>query len=177
MSGFSAIDNYIALLDNTEDMLWSLDTNLNLTACNKPYRDYMHLLFGEYPVIGKLCIVQEKKPAFCTRILNGYHTALSGQIHTLIDKGIAVNNFEPDILIRFIPIRNGEGEIVGVSCFRRDITEFTTLIDTLKTRNEQLEQIAWVQSHQLRGPLATLMSIADVLQEKFFASATTSALR
>ena len=161
-------DNYKALLDNTEDMLWSLDVNLNLTASNRQYQNYMFELFGEYPVVGNVCIVLDKKPSFCNKILEGYHIALGGTQHTLIDKGLKIGGVEPDILIRFRPIKDTMGQIIGVSCFRRDITETTCLINTLKQRNEQLEKIAWIQSHKLRGPLATIMGLADLMKQDAF---------
>lgn len=158
--------NFLALIENTDDFLWSVDREMRYLAFNKPFKDYLYKLFGVYPTTGQRDILEEKHPAFFEKISAGYLRAFDGTAHHILDKGILIDGQTPDIEIRFKPIKDEQGNIIGVSCFRRDITEFLALIRKLALNNEQLKKIAWVQSHKLRGPLSTIKGIAYIIQEQ-----------
>jgi PAS domain S-box-containing protein len=158
--------NFMALIENTDDFLWSIDKDYNLLAFNRSYKEYFHGLFGKYPEIGKPEIVKEFSPKDYAKLVEGYKAILSGQPYEIIDKGVPFNGAVPDIEVRFKPIKDELGIIVGVSCFRRDITQTVRLIRTLERNNIQLRDIAWVQSHKLRGPLSTIMSAAAYLADE-----------
>ncbi|MBX2906486.1 MAG: hypothetical protein KF744_10640 [Taibaiella sp.] len=157
--------NFIALIENTDDFLWSVDAQYNLLAFNKAYADHILRLTGTRPVVGAPEPLAAFAPNYYALLKDGYDTAFSGQHKEYAGKGLAREGEAPDVKVRFRPIRTQEGVIVGVSCFRTDITEYLQMIDTLERNNERLRDIAWVQSHKLRGPLTTIMSIASYLQE------------
>jgi PAS domain S-box-containing protein len=48
----------------------------------------------------------------------------------------------------------------------RDVTEKRSAADKLKMKNERLEQIAWLFSHQVRGPVATIMGLINLLNHQ-----------
>lgn len=155
--------NFVALIENTDDFLWSVDSNYNLLACNKAYRDYYQKITGQIQKTGNPEVIADHDPKYYEKIKSGYKTVFSGTSHEIIETGIAVNGIAPDVEVRFKPICNESGEVTGVSCFRRDITEYKHLISTLEKNNKQLLDIAWTQSHKLRGPLSTMMGIISVL--------------
>lgn len=158
--------NFMALIENTDDFLWSVDTEFNLLAFNKAYKEYFHSVYAKYPRTGSTEIVKEYSPVNYEKLVEGYRTILAGQPYEIVGKGITANGVTPDIEVRFKPILDAEGRIKGVSCFRRDITEYVQLVRTLEKNNKQLKKIAWVQSHKLRGPLSTVMAIAMYLNEE-----------
>lgn len=158
--------NFIALIENTDDFLWSVDNHYHLLAFNKAYGDYYLALTGKRPAIGSVEPLAFYNGEQYARIKAGYDEALNGRHTEFAGKGLAEDGVEPDVKVRFRPILTPEGTIVGVSCFRSDITEYLQLISALERNNEQLRDIAWVQSHKLRGPLTTIMSIADYLQDE-----------
>jgi PAS domain-containing protein len=45
----------------------------------------------------------------------------------------------------------------------QDVTEQTIYLDHIKDQNETLKEIAWIQSHMVRGPLATIMGLASII--------------
>lgn len=45
-----------------------------------------------------------------------------------------------------------------------DITEISNHLKTVELQNEKLKEIAWIQSHIVRAPLARMMSIIDLLK-------------
>ncbi len=156
--------NFLSLIENTDDFLWSVDKNFVLLAFNKAYRKGMFQYFGEYPQVGKPeLLIQEQAPLFYNKLITCYQRVLAGLQYEPIDKGIRHNNQEPDIEVRFRPIIDEQGNITGVSCYRRDITEYLKLIKILEKNNKQLLSIAWVQSHKLRGPLTTIQGIVNYL--------------
>jgi PAS domain S-box-containing protein len=48
----------------------------------------------------------------------------------------------------------------------RDVTEKRSAADKLKMKNERLEQIAWLFSHQVRGPVATIIGLLNLLNHQ-----------
>lgn len=158
--------NYLALLENTEDCLWSLDPDLNILAYNKVYIEFIFVVSGKYPEVGEKDILRELDPDFYKNILKGYKVALSGAPFNSLDKGLNAKGVNYDFATRFVPVKNDLGEVVGITCSRKDITEYFTLTNSLKKNNEQFRNIAWMQSHSLRGPLTTIMGIANLLMEE-----------
>ena len=46
-----------------------------------------------------------------------------------------------------------------------DITERTNYISAIEQQNDKLQDIAWMQSHVVRAPLATMMGFVNLLKE------------
>lgn len=157
--------NYLALLENTDDCLWSMDKDFNILAFNKVYKEFIFVASGKYPKVGEPDILRQVAPQFYNQVLEGYNAALAGNVFNSLDKGINTEGADLDFATRFNPIRNKEGEVIGISCSRKDITEYLDLTDSLMKHNEQFKNIAWLQSHALRGPLTTIMGIADILAD------------
>lgn len=158
--------NYLALLENTEDCLWSLDPDLNILAYNKVYKEFIFVVSGKYPEVGEKDLLRDLDAEFYKNILKGYKVALSGAPFNSLDKGLNAKGVNYDFATRYVPVKNELGEVVGITCSRKDITEYFTLTNSLKKNNEQFRNIAWMQSHSLRGPLTTIMGIANLLMEE-----------
>jgi PAS domain-containing protein len=157
--------NLISLIENTDDFLWSVDKDFKYLAFNKSYANFIKTVTGIEPQTGMKDILSTTNPVLFSRIETAYQAALDGRIFYNIDKGHNINGYIPDIEVRTSPIRNSEGTIIGISCFRRDITNLLQIQSDLERKNENLSSIAWTQSHKLRGPLATIKGIVDFLQQ------------
>jgi len=66
--------------------------------------------------------------------------------------------------ITYHPARNSEGEIIGISYNSTDITN--TIMDehNLVKHQELLNQIAFIQSHELRKPVSNIMGLLTLLE-------------
>jgi PAS domain S-box-containing protein len=60
--------------------------------------------------------------------------------------------------------RNRAGRAVGMIGVLRDVTERVRYINEIEERNQKLQEIAWMQSHVIRAPLARLMGLIDLIK-------------
>ena len=67
------------------------------------------------------------------------------------------------IRLVYHPERNKDGSCSQYGYFQ-DITKEKMMLNALKKQNMELREIAWIQSHILRAPLAKLMGLADLLR-------------
>ncbi len=152
--------NYLALLENTEDLMWSIGTDFKFLAFNKAFNEYIYSICGEYPKVGELEPMAIHYPMYYEKLVVYYKQVLStGERIKLVTKAMVKFGNTQDIDVRLIPIMDSTGEIKGVACLRRDITEYLDLIRNLEGANEKLKDVAFVQSHKLRGPMVTIKGI------------------
>lgn len=86
---------------------------------------------------------------------NGRYHAISYERHTSGEEII----FEGDYQV----IYNQKGEITGLMGIQQDITRREQQQHAINQQNQKLLNIAWMQSHIVRAPLARLMSITDLI--------------
>lgn len=66
--------------------------------------------------------------------------------------------------VTFEPGRNPEGQIIGISYNATDITERKMHEALILNQNEVLKEIAFMQSHELRKPVATIMGLVGLMK-------------
>jgi PAS domain-containing protein len=67
-------------------------------------------------------------------------------------------------LIKFEPAFNREGKIIGVSVNSTDVTEKIEHEQTVHSQNESLKEIAFIQSHELRRPVASILGLMYIMK-------------
>ncbi|MBC7522914.1 MAG: PAS domain S-box protein [Flavobacterium sp.] len=67
-----------------------------------------------------------------------------------------------DIRSNTIPFQDTTGRII----LANDITERFTYIEAIEKQNEKLREIAWIQSHVVRAPLAKIMGLIDLIKHQ-----------
>ncbi len=58
---------------------------------------------------------------------------------------------------------------MGVSCFARDMTEQRKHLFKIEEQNAALREIAFIESHKVRGPLATILGLQQLFNYEDFA--------
>ncbi|MFZ2419711.1 MAG: PAS domain S-box protein, partial [Anaerolineae bacterium] len=110
-----------ALIDNTGDTIWSIDTEYRLTSTNATFRDGLARFIGREISNGESVftgisqnVVDEWTPL--------YARALGGETctHVSISHGGWRGSMHRETF--FNPIRGQDDKVVGVACFSRDIT-------------------------------------------------------
>ncbi|MBL7690205.1 MAG: tetratricopeptide repeat protein [Flavipsychrobacter sp.] len=156
--------NFMALIENTDDVLWSVDSSGVLLAFNKAFRDMVWHGPGDAPLVGQRFPGSVTEMMLAATIEEGYRKALGSDSFDIVEKVAVGDTGSTHIQLRFKAIKNEAGVVTGVSCFLRDITRYVKMIESLEEKNQRLRDIAWVQSHKLRGPLTTVMSILEFLE-------------
>lgn len=96
----------------------------------------------------------------CDRILNDIK---SGDINRMSWDEITIakqNGEERIVNAKNIPLYDQNLMISTVV----DVTERLKYINTIETQNKKLKEIAWIQSHVVRSPLAKIMGLIDVIK-------------
>jgi PAS domain S-box-containing protein len=164
---------YISLLENTKDLIWSVDKNFKILALNSATKKYFFKMYGILlkegdNIIDKQSEALTKEEMVIYKFY--YEEALKG------------NSFETEIEIKiggekvihevsFNPITTSENIITGVSVFSKDISKrVQQQIDLLKSKknletvNKELDTFVYKASHDLKGPVSTIMGLLNLIK-------------
>lgn len=162
-------NNLNALINNTADLIWSMDRDYRLITCNKPFYDYVLKVSGLKMKRGASLLEVVDIPGNEIKYRKWYDLALGGESFS------AINRMDSDrgtyyAEISFYPMHRGD-EIIGTACYSRDITariqeenERIRMIADLQRYSKNLEQFAYVVSHNLRSPVAHIIGLSNLLQ-------------
>jgi PAS domain S-box-containing protein len=159
-----------ALINNTEDQIWSVDKNYRYVYLNKAYRKQILQLTGKEPKEGDLPYENEGFNIEERSRWDGYYRrALDGQRYSIISESTdpetgRLLSFD----ISFNPIYKVKGDITGVGCFARDITKWLETEKAIVEQNERLRHIASLTSHELRRPVASMLGLINILDRRNF---------
>jgi len=72
-----------------------------------------------------------------------------------------------DISFTLSPIKDGQGKITGIAGIARDISKAKQAESDLRRSNAELEQFAFVASHDLQEPLRAMAGTVQILQRRY----------
>lgn len=128
-------NNLSALINNTQDLMWSISLDGTLISSNTAFNQTIKLFTGKEVVKGTEVPTIGFSEESITRWKEYYQRAFSGEIFTIVDYNpIPVETWAE---ISFYPIRNGQ-EIVGTACYSRNITERKLSECRLEAQTRQL---------------------------------------
>jgi PAS domain S-box-containing protein len=157
--------NLAALINNTTDIIWSVNQELRLISYNHGYASYIENRCGKQAESGAYTAAYATSGEEITEWEGYYKRALNGEDFK-IELLIPGDNAHVFVDARFHPIKDTDGSIIGVSCNCRDITEYKRHLLQVQEQNKQLREIAWIQSHKVRSPLASILGLVDVFDKE-----------
>lgn len=147
-----------AIYNSTTEASSFIDTAYTIKYLNKVAKEITLQVFGKEAKVGDNpadIIAPEYLPA----TLKKYSRAMKGE--TVEEEMFDGNTWWQ---VRYSPVFNSESEIIGIAHNVKDITDRKQKEIFIKKQNEQLRRIAWIQSHELRKPVANILGLADLLK-------------
>ena len=159
-----------ALINNTEDQIWSVDQETRYVYMNQAYRNKIAHLTGIEPKEGDYSYLHAGYNDQIIKTWNSYYSrALAGEIYSVTDESIDPDTGELlSFEISFNPIYNENGKISGVGCFARNITQRLKSEKAIIDQNERLRHIASLTSHELRRPVASMLGLIAIMDRGNF---------
>jgi hypothetical protein len=155
---FAAEHDLRVLIDNTEDPLWLVGSDYKIVECNNAFRKWVACFIdvelgnGDDVLYNGQNQIYHNKFEMCYRLAFNGHTFKSVE-DMMVDNELRYTN------ITFNPVRSSDGLVTSVCCFAKDITEHRKHLLRIEQQNTALREIAFIESHKIRGPVATILGL------------------
>ncbi len=153
--------NLRVLINSTEDAMWFVDKNCNIVLCNEHFKKWIYNFTGKNLDIGDNVLYEGYDSSYLDKFEMCYRISLNGKSFTAIED-MKQDGKQRFISVTFNPVHDEDNNIIGVSCFSRDITEQRNHMLKIEEQNRVLKEIAVIQSHKIRGPVATILGLTQL---------------
>ena len=159
--------NLSAIIENTTDLVYSLDTDLKFITFNQLFKTTVKAVYGfdveqHVGILDHLVGFSQQMAEKWSEI---YARALNGETQQFVNEYV-FGDGKVYLSYSINPIRE-TGKVIGLSCFSRDITaqrlleiEREKITADLLQRNKALEQFTYIISHNLRAPVANIIGLS-----------------
>lgn len=155
---YNDAQNLRAIINNTRDLIWSVDRQSQIITGNQAFWDRVKELTGKNEEeVTNADFVQERLKVF----FESYERAFKGEAFSIVRQR-EIDGKEVYEELSFNPIHDLHNEVIGVNCFLRDITESQEHLHKIEDQNTRLRDIAWIQSHRVRAPVASILGLAQL---------------
>ena len=152
-----------SIIESSEDAVIGMDLEATITSWNPA----AERLFGyaSEEVIGRTVSMlippdhQDEEPALVEKIRRGESTRHFDTVRMTKEGRLL------DVSLSVSPIKDGRGRIVGCSKIARDISDRKAVEAALREADRRKDDFLALLGHELRNPLAAIVSGAQVLKE------------
>jgi PAS domain S-box-containing protein len=150
--------NLRAIINNTRDLIWSVDRQSHIITGNQAFWNRVKELTGKNETeVTNADFEQDRVKLF----FESYERAFKGEAFSIVRlrESDGRQIYEE---LSFNPIRDLHENVIGVNCFLRDITVQQEHLRKIEEQNARLREIAWIQSHRVRAPLASILGLVQL---------------
>jgi PAS domain S-box-containing protein len=134
--------NLEATINGTRDLIWSMDTDLRIISINNACLELMKKRHSRNPSEGDYLFLDWDLDESRKKWKGYYQRALKGESFNVKDQTFdPVKQSPVYIHISFNPMYDADGNIFGIACYAKDITEETNNLHTLNSTKTDLEKI------------------------------------
>jgi PAS domain S-box-containing protein len=153
--------NLRKLINSIDDPIWLVDAEYTIIECNNAFKKWVHHFIGKELDKGDQVLYNGLDKTYQDKFEMCYQLALKGRAFKSVED-MKVGNEVRYTTVSFHPVYNNEHQIIGVSCFARDMTEQRKHLLRIEEQNTALREIAFIESHKVRGPLATILGLEQL---------------
>ena len=161
--------NLRSMFNNTTVSYLLLDTNFNVIALNQRMKD-IYQDIGDVDIDEGMNMKTVLLPEKRTPILAIYEDVVKNNRQAEYESVYVKGNAKRYYSVTAVPV-NDHGKVIGLCVSSIDTTKLKQLelekekfIADLIRRNKDLQEFAQIVSHNLRGPLATLLGLTDMIK-------------
>jgi PAS domain S-box-containing protein len=153
----AAHDLLEGITEGTQELIAALDPDFRFSVVNAAYRQVFERVFGtEARVGGSMIDALAHLPEDRKNAIDVWRRALAGENVSVTmefgDPGRERRVFD----LRFSPIRDAAGRIIGAGEIARDVTDRVRAEEALKDADRRKDEFLALLAHELRNPLAPL---------------------
>ncbi len=153
--------NLRILINITDHPIWLVDMNKEIVLCNTAFKKWILNFSGKELGVGDSILDKGLDAVYLEKIRACYELAFTGKNFTAIED-IKVGDEIKFTTINFNPVFDNNNVLAGISCHATDITDHRKNLSKIESQTQLLMEIANIQSHKVRGPLATLLGLVHV---------------
>lgn len=152
-----------AVFDSSNSYYIILDRDLRILDFNKASLRLVKRLFGKKMVAGDN-ILNFIHPSSAKMVTENCNRALAGEKFA-IERRVAYQGSEFSWWsYEFSPASNLKGDITGLVLNANDITKRKAYEKKIMSQQKKLAEIATLQSHEIRGPVCTIMGLMSLIK-------------
>lgn len=127
-----------ALINSTEDLIWSINRNFELKAANKSFLNSMRKSHGkEFKAGDNLLDLPTLSPDYLAFWKGLYNKAFSGEKFNVELYSPAIGEYGDQWFDMALNPIEDKGDIIGVACYGRNITEQKQIREEIRTSEER----------------------------------------
>lgn len=153
--------NLKALINNTNDYMWSIDKDYKIITCNDAFQRAFKAMTGKEALPGVKVMDSNLNAASIKTFKEYYERAFNGESFTITQyKEIPYMSWAD---VSFYPIYNNY-EVIGAAIFARDVANRIKAEKEHQAYTVSLEEMLFNISHKLRVPIANLMGLGSIVE-------------
>ncbi|WP_407429613.1 PAS domain S-box protein [Arcticibacter sp.] len=153
--------NLDASINNINNLIWSVDSEYRILSMNTVFKRQIKASYNLELSAGDSILLEALDPEQIKKWKTLYDKTLAGEVIVFNTSVIGLKNTYE---IKMNPIYHDD-KIIGVVSQGRDIQDALNEAIRAQKQNEELRQIVELASHDIRGPVASLMGIVPLFNE------------
>ncbi|MGI4749243.1 MAG: GAF domain-containing protein [Janthinobacterium lividum] len=141
-----------------------LGKDLEVLAFNKATSRFVEKAYGT-KLTTDMIVTDYIHPEHARAFVTNCHNALTG-ISFQAEKQFTYGTQSIWWSLTFAPACGPDGEIIGVSYDATDITKRMEQEQKVLAQNESLKKIAYIQSHEMRRPVASILGLMNIFMDE-----------